>query len=289
MIQNNNLIKLYRNTSFKKKKKYELKDFIDFQEVEGIYQIGSGYKAINEENEYIDEDLNELNIPSFMNQKSILTKDKNLCVHFLYLDLYILIQKYNLKKIEFNEFRKEVYDYFNFSKKEIAPNSKNKTFLMSNKHSIELPRDKALYPSLEAFRRELGVILLEVPMDYKINETFKFLREVRAFLNKAEIKKLNTHLRIRKILKLKKNGMFIVNGNTLIIDPRRPEKIIHEIGHYIYENRLAFNLNGKRIYKNRFEQIVNKNQSIIKEKKHKFEDYEKDSEIFAYWFESQFK
>ena len=287
MVKENVLVKIYSN-KFNQKAKYKISDFVDITKL-NITSFASGYKAISEENKFVEEDLKELEIPSFMKKDFLLTKDLELCAQYLYLDLYILIQQYNLKLIDIKEFKKEIYSYFSIHRKNIVSNSKNKTFLVSNKQSIELPRDKALYPSLERYRVASGFLLLEVPFDFKRKETFSFLKEVISFLENIGLKGLKTNFRIRKIHRIKRNGMFIVNANTLVIDPRNPEKVLHEIGHYIYENGLAFNLDGKRIYKNRFDSIIKKNQHIAKIDISNYEDYEKNSEIFAYWFEKQFK
>ena len=287
MIEKDDLINIYKS-KFRKKSKYKIEDFMDLENLKNISSYGTGYKAINKRNQNIDEDLRALEIPSFMENEYILTKSKIICAQYIYLDLYIIIQKYNLKKIDFNEFKTEVYSYFGKDKRELPSNSKNTTFLMSKKQSIELPRDKALYPTLDSLRKELGLIILEVPNHFKRDETFKFLRDIRKLLNELGIKKLKTNFRIRKILKLKNNGMFIVNANTLVIDPRSPEKVIHEIGHYVYENRLGFNWNGRRVYKNRFEGLIKKNRGIEKIDISKYEDYSQKSEVFAYWFEREF-
>lgn len=82
--------------------------------------------------------------------------------------------------------------------------------------------------------------------------------------------------------------MFIVNANTIILDPREPQAIIHEIGHYVYENGLAFNNGNKRLFKSMFQAIVNKHRNQYTHKikiYEKYEDYDIDSEIFAFWFE----
>lgn len=290
MINENILVKIYQS-NFLTKQKYSIEDFIDINNLKEIIPFASGYRSSNYKNKFIDEDLKKLEIPSFYKNNFILTKDLIICAQYIYLDLYILIQKFNLRFIDIIEFKENLYSYFKIDRKRISYNSKNNNFLISNKQSIELPRDEALYPSLDSLREDLGVIVLEIPFNYKREETFEFLKETKQFLNKINLKKLAVNFRIRKILKLKKNGMFIVNGNTLVIDPRRPEKVIHELGHYIYENGLAFNLNNKRIYKHKFENIINKNQSILigKGEISKYEDYSRKSEIFAYWFESQFK
>ena len=50
--------------------------------------------------------------------------------------------------------------------------------------------------------------------------------------------------------------MFVKNANTIILDSRELKSFIHELGHYIYENNLVFNLNHKRIYKKNFDKII---------------------------------
>lgn len=87
--------------------------------------------------------------------------------------------------------------------------------------------------------------------------------------------------------------MYIVNANTIIIDPRFPEAIYHEIGHYIYENKLSFTFKDKRIYANTFiskiKTFKRKNKYLKLHTKNELEKYSDDSEWFAYWFEELFK
>ena len=81
--------------------------------------------------------------------------------------------------------------------------------------------------------------------------------------------------------------MFIKNANTIILDPRKLNHIVHELGHYLYENGLAFTLNRKRIYKHNFKKIIKDNKNKFDLKRYeKYEDYDLDSEVFAFWFEN---
>lgn len=81
--------------------------------------------------------------------------------------------------------------------------------------------------------------------------------------------------------------MFIKSANTIIVDPRDISAFQHELGHFIYENKVEFK-NEKLISNNLFCKIVKENYIKYKDelKIHKTEDYKENSEVFALYFES---
>jgi len=87
--------------------------------------------------------------------------------------------------------------------------------------------------------------------------------------------------------KIKKYGLYIVNDKTIILDPRNIEQFKHELGHFIYENKINFQLSNKLINEEERNSIIIEHQNVYSLSNYKnYETYNLDSEIFAYWFEN---
>jgi hypothetical protein len=160
--------------------------------------------------------------------------------------------------------------------------------LRTNKSSYEFPRD---YNSLrdqkiKILLQSLSLPLVEIPLNKDKENVILFLRVVLKLKRELNLRKFNFSLRIKKTGK-KKQGMFVVNANTMIVDPRFPEVFVHELGHYIYENKIAFTFDGKRHYPSLFYAEINrfKKDNKFEIKRESVEDYSDDSEIFALLFE----
>lgn len=66
-------------------------------------------------------------------------------------------------------------------------------------------------------------------------------------------------LKIRKIKRTNKKGMYIANQNTIILDPRYVDSFIHELGHWYhtwFENKIN-EVKDAEIYAENFENILN--------------------------------
>lgn len=170
---------------------------------------------------------------------------------------------------------------------------KNNNFLVSNKYSYELPKEinRLKDKKLRSAIKRLDLCLLEIPKERDVENLTKFLNELAKTKEKLKLKRFDFQLRIKKTKKINKDGIFIVSGNTIIIDPRHPEAVIHELGHYIYENKLSFTHNGKRYYYSSFQGLIRKFISGNKTKvaRHELEKYSDESEYFSYWFENLLK
>ena len=171
---------------------------------------------------------------------------------------------------------------------------RNTNLLVKNKYAYELPKDysKLINIDLKNSIYILNLPLVEIPGDKEDINLISFFDNFNKVLKTLKLKQNNFNLRIRKLGKSKKNGLFIVNSNTIILDPRYPEVIYHELGHFIYETKLSFTFDDRRYYYSNFNQFIakfKKNNNVNLDNKHEMEKYSNNSEIFAYWFESLFK
>jgi hypothetical protein len=138
------------------------------------------------------------------------------------------------------------------------------------------------------YLNEINAKLVEIPKDYELNKLEHSLQEIASILNEFKVEKREFIIRFRKIKKLKKTGLFIVSANTIILDPRATDSFKHELGHYVFENKIPVEVGGNILKFNDFKFIVENNRNAYSSllNKHKIEDYKENSEIFAYAFES---
>ena len=206
------------------------------------------------------------------------TKSSREAIKFLFLEYFILIDLFNVKLITEIEFKN--YLTLSFDKEEFI---KNSNLLITNKQAFELTSDtvskfvsgknKELKNQVVVLVQELGIPLLEIPQFYNLELLVQFLNEVKELKQKLNINKMSFKLRFKKLKHFKKDGMYIVNDKTIIVDPRKPKAFIHELGHYIYEEKInialpKFVINNNNLYN-----------------KSKFESYSIESENFAYGLE----
>lgn len=159
-------------------------------------------------------------------------------------------------------------------------NGENKEFLTG--HNLLIKKD------IIEMIKHLKLSLVEIPKDYKLFELFRFFRKIKEVLDLLKIDYQDLQIRFKKIRKYKKEGMFI-SKNLIIIDPRNPYVFFHELGHFIYENKLDFYLNSKKYLPKSFNKIILENKSLVNlDSYKKLENYDLNSEIFANWFETNF-
>ena len=215
-----------------------------------------------------------------------LFKERNITTEELY---------FYFKKLDY--IPEKTFNYLSFKlkkKKKIKKQGfkKNTNILQTNKNSYEFPRDyKTLkQQKIKSLLQYLELPLVELPK-YKDNQNvIFFLKTIIQIKEELNLKKFNFSLRIKKI-RMKKHGMYIINTNSIIIDPRHPDVFIHELGHYIYENSLAFTFNNKRYYPSLFKHEIKKfkKQNKFKIEKSNLETHTDESEIFSIWFEQKVK
>lgn len=208
------------------------------------------------------------------------TKSSEEVIKFLFLEYFILIDLFNLKLINELEFKN--YLTLNSEKEKFF---KNSNLLITNKQAFELTeetiskfvsgKNKALKNEIVLLIKDLGIPLVEIPQFYNLELLIKFLNEVKKIKEKLGVNSLLFKLRFKKLKHFKKDGMYIVNDKTIIVDPRKPKAFIHELGHYIFEENINVELPKFEI----------KNNTLNKSK---FEFYSVESENFAYGFEKYF-
>jgi len=220
-------------------------------------------------------------------------------VSFILLELEIIINLFKENYISIEElnnllFELSFIDNPNKLKekwKNGTSKDKNTNLLETNKYAYELPKDYSKMRNIPLKNQiyKLNLPLVEIPGDKEDKNMLDFFIKLENLIKVLDLKKTNFNLRIRKVKKQGKEGMFIVNANTIILDPRYPETIVHELGHYIYEHKLSFTHSKKRFYASTFDKIIKshyKKSNIDFNKKNELEDYSDESEVFAYWFES---
>lgn len=223
---------------------------------------------------------------------------------FINSELFISLELFNNKYINEEEFIKfiktipylnsEIKSKLQINRRYKLNQEKNKNLLNTNLNNLEYPKNKNKIKNkkLLNYIEELNLNLIEIPIDKDIKNLELFFEKLLNLKKSLNLKTFKFNLRIKRILKYKKEGMFITSNNTIILDPRCSNRIYHELGHYIYENNLSFTFNNKRIYCSKFNNIINqyKNKNKINfNNKNQLEKYSDNSEVFAYWFENLFK
>lgn len=239
-------------------------------------------------------------VENTMLDKEMIIKKTADVLLFTYIDL--LFNYYLLKSNQDNEKTMGIY-LSNISKivgKEVIIKGQKhqvsgstwvqSTLLQTAMGSIEWVRDKSHpYISYNAnkYLNEINAKLVEIPKDYDLIRLEHSLQEIASILNEFKVEKRDFIIRFRKIKKLKKTGLFIVSANTIILDPRETDSFKHELGHYVFENKIPVEICGNVLNFNDFKFIVENNRGTYSSllNKHKIEDYKENSEIFAYAFE----
>jgi Zn-dependent peptidase ImmA (M78 family) len=79
-----------------------------------------------------------------------------------------------------------------------------------------------------------------LPHDYDLKKTVVTLQEIDNLMNKIKlpIKARRFNLKFKKLGIYKNDGFYSKELNTIIIEARRPEVFVHELGHLIYDNNI---------------------------------------------------
>lgn len=211
----------------------------------------------------------------------------NETIQSAFIFYFILIDLYNFKYIN----KDELFEYLNIVNNNTNTLNRNYELCLTNNLSIEINQTNTnsyikgknikIKEDIISLFNEIGLLLLEIPFNCNILELRKFLEDILAYKNKFEINNMKFNLRFKKIKKYKKDGMFFVNANTIILDPRDIKAFKHELGHFIYENNISFLYNKTKV----IPKDINLDSFKFINNKHKVEDYNLSSENFAYWFE----
>lgn len=273
---------------------------------DGLYYVKSFKNLDKLLNEFLSLKLEVISIVNFiehlMLDKEIIVRKSSDVLLFSYIELlfiyYILQSKYkNAHKTDLYLYLKRITDIV--GKQVLIKVSKDKssglrwtrsTLLETAMGSIEWVRDKYhpyISDKANLHLNKINARLVEIPKDYDLNKLEYTLKEMSSILDDFKIEKRDFIIRFRKIKKLKKTGLFIVAANTIILDPRESSSFKHELGHYVFENKISINVSGKSLYPKDFSKIVDKNKAQYAGllEQHRIEDYKEDSEVFAYSFE----
>lgn len=198
------------------------------------------YKKINEDKLHLIQGLDLEIINSLNNLKSVILNQLEELVFYVYLDL--IINFLEVSEQEFNNLLNEQELFFN---KFYRP-----SVLEVNKYSIYLERNgkdcfcnKKIDPSLIDLFLKLKIKSLELPMDYDLNKTIQSLTDFKEIMDKIKlpIKARNFNLKFKKLGIYKDDGFYSKETNTIIVDARKTEVFIHELGHMIYDNEIKIN------------------------------------------------
>lgn len=226
-----------------------------------------------------EELISKYNLDEIYKDKSLILNEEDFDIGLSWL--YIMeIDEYKNKNQKGNN-KKESEHILKTNKLsyEISPNIENK-FLKG--HNLLIKQ------KLINIMNNHNIELLEIPLHYKLIKVIKFFEKINLVLTELKIKNIPLfYVRFKKLKKYKKDGMFI-NKNLIIIDPRKPEIFFHEFGHFIYENKLNFILNNEFIKHKNIKTIIKNYECDLTQYK-KLENYDLDSEKFAFWFEEQIK
>lgn len=267
--------------SIKKKDKYKklLELIVDEKEVFDKYFLK--INSIIKSDKIIENNIDDLIFVIFLDI-------------LVYFDL-IKVNLFNKNITNANKFKKELsfllknnvnVQLNKQSKRESFNHRKQRSLINANLHSIEWKKDKKTNLNYKIIieLKKLNCNLVEIPKNYDEQELLNNLVLINKNLEHLKLKHHNFNLRFKKLGLYKKTGMFIKNTNTIIVDPRHVNDFYHELGHFIYENKLSFFFKEKRIYPSSFKN-VSKKEDVSFLKKYDIEGYSKNSEMFAYWFE----
>lgn len=158
----------------------------------------------------------------------------------------------------------------------------NKTahFFLTNKNEKDFLKGSDIELKKEILKdfKEIGFKALEIPLNFDITELSKFLKDIRKIKEFFKLENIDITLRIKKFnKKYNFTGLFNPALNTIVLDGRDKNAFIHELGHYIYENKIEIE---------NFKATETKNLKNYKEGTHV--SYDLESEKFALSFEEKF-
>lgn len=236
------------------------------------------------------------------NKQQIITSSNNRLIEYLYYDLIINIEiaayKHHLKidnsiekkainkiigkNINYSENR-DKNERKNYQRSNIALRSKNGIFYNKNEKSKNIPK------IIEKECEKIGMNEIEFPNRYNKSKTLSLLKEINFIIGEIKLYNRDFYLRFKKIAHYKKVGLYIKNAQCLIVDPRNTSSVFHEIGHFIYETKSSITLNGAILDFNDIKSVVTNNKYRYEHKinNHKIENNNRESEIFAYYFEDE--
>jgi chemotaxis protein CheY-P-specific phosphatase CheC len=125
---------------------------------------------------------------------------------------------------------------------------------------------------------EIGFIALEMPLNFDIAELSTFLKDIKKIKEFLKLENISITLRIKKFnKKYNFTGLYNPDLKTIVLDGRDKNAFIHELGHYIFENKIEIE---------NFQPTETERLKQYKEGTHA--SYNLESEKFALSFEDKF-
>lgn len=289
---NGYLISKKENTYFfKKTSSFKINDIMNI-----VSYISNDEKLHYILHKYINE-INEL-----QKNKLKITSSLEKVISYIYFDVLLLIEIASFKhnnRLDYSKEKKMINKITGlnliYSKKiEKENNKKYKRTHIANrsKNSIFFTKEHSSKKITSLIKKQCLLINLnelEIPYNYNKIKTLNLLKTFNKILCDIKLEKRDFSLRFKKIAHYKKTGLYIKNAKTLIVDPRNTTTIFHELGHFIYENNYPININGLEINSKNIKEIIKNNEKKYETKiiNHKIEEVNKNSEIFAYYFEEE--
>lgn len=124
--------------------------------------------------------------------------------------------------------------------------------VLSKDTSINQHTDRFTKKTIIYFDKTDAIHTFEVQLGFDPEKVENLLGQVKQVLTYLGLSKvsdtsLQITFKIRKMKRTNKRGLFIKHLNMLLVDPRTVDSVWHELGHWIYENKLS--LPSKRCLK----------------------------------------
>lgn len=158
----------------------------------------------------------------------------------LYTHLDLIRTYLNCDNEQFIEFTKRDSRFSKSNRKQRA------SLLETNANSVTLDAARSnnhVSNELRSAFQELGVLTLELPMDYDVARTITAFEWYDSVLKAIDFpsRERSYHLKFKKLGTYKDNGFYSYETNTIIVDPREIDVYFHELGHLIYDRDIKIN------------------------------------------------
>ncbi len=232
------------NISFPDENHISLSTTEDFFHLEKLYQISR----------WLDDDW-KAGLLLMKEKKTFHIKHKNKILFYLHLDWLFAIEQirkgsdYQNDLVEYLQFETDDSNILN-KIKHFNGHSKNRSNLFTfNQDSIIIDLqnkdnsknlDKISKINYSLILKNKLLHLIEIDQDIEDIKLTSFLKSMNFYCNK--ITKLHPFvlpeqkftIKLRKIKRTHKKGLFIAHQNTIVLDPRYSDSFLHELGHWYH-------------------------------------------------------
>lgn len=237
-------------------KKYRYFD-ISFPDKEHIYFTSNNnfylLNSISFLSKFIKEDSRLL--LSMKESRIFNIKEKKKILLYLHIDWFLIFKKITNDELVNNE---QIIEYLKFEtndenienkiKKIVGKSEERSNIYTINKNSVIV---NLLNEKLSKNKRKISLsnydLIMQNPLisfieicsgfhNKKLNSFLIKMNEIsqKILLKQTITEEMKFCLKIRKIKRTNKRGLYIINQNTIIIDPRYVDSFIHELGHWYH-------------------------------------------------------